>query len=118
MEIVKVFSEVDTEEKLYSVLMDEDEILLFSELQKEFARRDYAGLSKEAANYVRKERHKLAKNLNDSRKLIQGPQELKNDAYKYMLDYAKEAKKGHRFNATSPYGHLKNKAWWDNLGRA
>ena len=36
MEIIKIFSEVDTEDRLYSVLLSEDEVLLFSEFQKEF----------------------------------------------------------------------------------
>ena len=36
MEIQKIFSEIDTNEKLYSVLMSEDELALFSEIQKEF----------------------------------------------------------------------------------
>lgn len=36
MEIQKIFSEIDTEEKLYSVLMSEEELVLFSEIQKEF----------------------------------------------------------------------------------
>ena len=35
MEIQKIFSEIDTNEKLYSVLMSEDELALFSEIQKE-----------------------------------------------------------------------------------
>ena len=69
MEIVKIFSEVDTEEKLYSVLLDEDEALLFSEFQKEFARKDYEGLTDEAAEYLRKKRGDLAKRLNLSRKI-------------------------------------------------
>jgi hypothetical protein len=37
MEIQKIFSEIDTDEKLYSVLMSEEELALFSEIQKEFA---------------------------------------------------------------------------------
>ena len=36
MEIQKIFSEVDTDEKLYSVLLSEEELALFSEIQKEF----------------------------------------------------------------------------------
>ena len=36
MEIQKIFSEVDTNEKLYSVLMSEEELALFSAIQKEF----------------------------------------------------------------------------------
>ena len=36
MEIQKVFSDMYDEERIYSVLMNEDEIALFSEIQKEF----------------------------------------------------------------------------------
>ena len=36
MEIQKVFSDMYDEERLYSVLMNEDELALFSEIQKEF----------------------------------------------------------------------------------
>ena len=37
MEITKIFSNIeDPEENLYSVLMDEEELYLFSEFQKEF----------------------------------------------------------------------------------
>ena len=36
MEIQKIFSEIDTDERIYSVLMEEDELALFSEIQKEF----------------------------------------------------------------------------------
>ena len=34
MEIQKIFSEINTDERLYSVLLSEDELALFSELQK------------------------------------------------------------------------------------
>ena len=37
MEIQRIYSEIDTDEKLYSVLMNEEELALFSEIQKEFA---------------------------------------------------------------------------------
>lgn len=36
MEIQRIFSEIDTDEKLYSVLMNENELVLYSEYQKEF----------------------------------------------------------------------------------
>lgn len=36
MEIQKIFSEINTNEKLYSVLMNENELALYSEYQKEF----------------------------------------------------------------------------------
>ena len=37
MEIMKIFSDTEGSERLFSVLMTEDEIDLFSEIQKEFA---------------------------------------------------------------------------------
>ncbi len=37
MEIQKVFSDMYDEERIYSVLMSEDELALFSEIQKEFS---------------------------------------------------------------------------------
>lgn len=36
MEIQKIFSEINTDEKIYSVLLNEEELALFSEIQKEF----------------------------------------------------------------------------------
>ena len=36
MEVMKIFSDIEGEEKLYSVLLDEEELYLFSETQKEF----------------------------------------------------------------------------------
>lgn len=36
MEITKIFSELGGEEKLYSISLDETEMILFSEFQKEF----------------------------------------------------------------------------------
>lgn len=36
MEITKIFSEIGGEEKLYSISLDETEMILFSEFQKEF----------------------------------------------------------------------------------
>ena len=38
MEIQKIFSEIDTDEKLYSVLMTEEELAFYSEIQKEFGK--------------------------------------------------------------------------------
>lgn len=37
MEIMKIFSDSYDEERIYSVLMSEEELMLFSEIQKEFA---------------------------------------------------------------------------------
>lgn len=46
MKIQKIFSEVNTEEKLYSVLMTEEELALFSEIQKkEMSDEDYNKVS-------------------------------------------------------------------------
>ena len=36
MEVMKIFSDIEGDERLYSVLMDEEEMYLFSEIQKEF----------------------------------------------------------------------------------
>ena len=71
MEIVKIFSEVDTEEMLFSVLLDEDEALLFSEFQKEFARRDYEGLDKFQKRSLKKARSEYAKELLDEHRSVQ-----------------------------------------------
>jgi uncharacterized protein YnzC (UPF0291/DUF896 family) len=53
----------DTEEKVYSVLMTEEELALFSEIQKEFARRDYEGLTQAEADALRKNRSGYARAL-------------------------------------------------------
>lgn len=44
MEIQKIFSELGGEEKLYSVSLDETEMILFSEFQKEFNSKDQKAL--------------------------------------------------------------------------
>ena len=46
MEIQKIFSEIDTEEKLYSVLMSEDELSFFSEIQKEFTSKEFKAIKR------------------------------------------------------------------------
>jgi hypothetical protein len=48
MEIQKIFSEIDTEEKLYSVLMDEDELALFSEISAELEQREFNSKAQKA----------------------------------------------------------------------
>lgn len=60
MEVMKIYSEVDTDEKLYSVLMDEDEFMMF---QREFAFRDYEGLSQKQAKALKAKRSEYAKEL-------------------------------------------------------
>ena len=65
---MKVFSEVDSGEKLYSVLMGEEEVCVFSGIYlREFARRDYEGLTKENAEKLAAERSRLAKELKEQR---------------------------------------------------
>ena len=72
MEIMKVFSSYDDygyeDERLYSVLMSEEELTLFSEIQKEFAFKDYKGLTKEQAKALKEFRHQEAVRLNNYRK--------------------------------------------------
>ena len=63
MEIQKIFSEDNGDEKLYSVLLDDIELELFSEFQKEYARRDYEGLTNSEKEILRKKRGSYAKSL-------------------------------------------------------
>ena len=64
MEIQKIFSNIeDPEENLYSVLLDETEVILFSEFQKEYARKDYEGLTNSEKEILRKKRGAYAKSL-------------------------------------------------------
>lgn len=61
MEIQKVFSNIeDPEETLYSVLMSEDEVVLFSELQKKFGFKSKALASISPGAYQAKEAAKYA----------------------------------------------------------
>ena len=60
MEIQKVFSDYYDTERMYSVLMSEDELRLF-------ALRDYADLTKKGAEFLRRERSKLAADLSKER---------------------------------------------------
>lgn len=70
MEIQKVFSELGGEEKLYSVSLDETEMILFSEFQKEFARKDYEGLTPAQQAHLKNKRDDAAKILKAERKNI------------------------------------------------
>lgn len=63
MEIQKIFSEDNGEERLYSVLLDDIEMELFSEFQKEYARKDYEGLTNSEKEILRKKRGSYAKAL-------------------------------------------------------
>ena len=78
MEIQKIFSNVeDPEENLYSVLLDDTEIELFSEFQKEYARKDYEGLTNSEKEILRKKRGSYAKSLKKTYdKLKKGSNEL------------------------------------------
>ena len=76
MKITKLYSDYQEEERLYSTGNDElDELMErafcdgYEYAQKEFAFRDYAGLTPEQASALRDKRNSLAKNLNDSRNL-------------------------------------------------
>ena len=53
MEIQKIFSEIDTDEKLYSVLLSEDELTLFSEISAELEQREF-GKVKQANKALKK----------------------------------------------------------------
>ena len=67
MEIQKIFSNIeDPEENLYSVLLDDTEIELFSEFQKEYARKDYEGLDQEGKKALKQRRDSYAKALKES----------------------------------------------------
>lgn len=61
MEVMRIYSEVDTNEKLYSVLMSEEEVIRI------FARADYAGLTEENSKKLAAERSRLAKELKEQR---------------------------------------------------
>lgn len=58
MEITKIFSELGGEEKLYSISLDETEMTLFSEFQKEFNSKSQKALKRkweasEGKNYLK-----------------------------------------------------------------
>ena len=60
MEIQKVFSDYYDTERMYSVLMSEDELRFYSELQKEF------GIKEALGKYISKARNGVAKKLDQS----------------------------------------------------
>lgn len=68
MEIQKIFSELGGEEKLFSISLDETEMILFSEFQKEFARKDYEGLTPAQQAHLKNKRDDAAKILKAERK--------------------------------------------------
>lgn len=69
MEIQKVFSNIeDPEETLYSVLMSEDEVALFSEIQKEFGFKSKALAVIAPGAYQAKEAAKYAYDDDEYRK--------------------------------------------------
>ena len=63
MEIQKVFSDYYDTERMYSVLMSEDELRLF-------ALRDYAGLTKQGQKVLRKQRNEAAREIMEQRRMI------------------------------------------------
>ena len=74
MEIQKVFSDYYDTERMYSVLMSEDELRLF-------ALRDYAGLTKDAAKRLKFERNQIAKELRNARKGVSKAEAQRLDPY-------------------------------------
>ena len=70
MEITKIFSELGGEEKLYSISLDETEMILFSEFQKEFPRKDYEGLTPAQQAHLKNKRDDAAEILKAERKNI------------------------------------------------
>ena len=68
MEIQKIFSELGGEEKLYSISLDETEMILFNEFHKEFARKDYEGLTPAQQAHLKNKRDDAAKILKEERK--------------------------------------------------
>lgn len=103
MKIIKIYSEVDTEERLFSVLLDEDEALLFSEFQKEFARKDYEGLGEKAASGLKEKRSELAKRLKKMREeantKFKDSVDLRNESYDDALNISGIGKKAARRKA-------------------
>ena len=71
MEITKIFSDNQDNERLYTVLMNDDELKLYGEFQREFARRDYEGLTSEQASKLKESRNQIAQTYRDSRKQFQ-----------------------------------------------
>lgn len=67
MLVEKIFSEINGEEKLYSVKMNEDEMSLFSEFQKEFAKTDKI-LAKKLGKTVKE----IRKNRNTDFSMVSG----------------------------------------------
>ena len=68
--IEKLYSEYEEEERTFSVEMDEETLSLFSDFCEELgvdlklsSNRDYIGLKKEAAKYLKNRRDKVAKSI-------------------------------------------------------
>ena len=68
--IEKLYSEYEEEERTYSVEMDEETLSLFSDFCEEYgvdlklySKRDYIGLTKEAAQYLKNRRDRVAKSI-------------------------------------------------------
>lgn len=71
MIIEKIFSNIEEEsEKLYSILLSEDEAALFSEFQREFSRKDYEGLTPAQQAHLKNKRDNAAEMLKIERKGI------------------------------------------------
>lgn len=68
MRLQKIFSNNQDNERLYTVLMNDDEMKLYGEFQREFARRDYEGLTSEQAKDLKAGRDWIAKTIKENRK--------------------------------------------------
>ena len=84
MEIQKIFSEIDTDERLYSVLMNEDELALFSEISVELEQREFNSKAAKALNtkYLRQYAidHGISKDMLMMKKEPLNPQTIKKNA--------------------------------------
>ena len=86
MEIQEIFSDMYDEERIYSVLMNEDEIALFSEIQKEFSAPQKMAKKafREAGRLKMAEKMGLKNAENYSRSVIRGltnPSAMNNGTY-------------------------------------
>ena len=81
MEIQKIFRELGGEETLYSISLDETEMILFSEFHKDFARKDYEGLTPAQQAHLKNKRDDAAMMLKAERKAVR--EEINRDLREY-----------------------------------
>ena len=96
MEIQKIFSNVeDPEENLYSVLMSEEELSLFSEFQKEFSETPFERskrLEKSANQFKTKD--ELEKNISELKQILKQNKENYKEFGKYLPSYDRNMARG------------------------